>query len=446
MRSLQTRRLLWIALAVEVGFGVFCLLASRSVSSFLVIFILLGFLGGLGLITRLTGLWSADWTGGKPWEPPAGRQVSGWPAAGPYNSNLNTNPKPGNGSGWNMSNIGNISFNLGMNPERTEQVNLTVPLDENITNFILNLSSGGVKLRGQEDLKEVRIRATKRVWARDEIEARLDFDKLQLRHTLEAGVLRVEAGDPDQGLVIGRGPRMDLEIDLPPALAAELNSTFGEILTKDYNGDLVAKTNLGAIVVESYSSGRNITLTTTSGKLSLQGVAAGMVKARSGAGLIELSGVGAEELDLDSAAASIRARGVNCGRYGARAVTGSIELFEANVETDLELKAGAGRVYAEKIQAGSLHLEATTGSVFYRGTVPTAPSEVVSRVGSVQMVLAPGSGFNLEASSNVGSVETVLPVTNLKYQGRSSFEGQIAGGGAPLRVRSQVGSIKVALG
>jgi hypothetical protein len=151
-------------------------------------------------------------------------------------------------------------------------------------------------------------------------------------------------------------------------------------------------------------------------------------------------------LDLDSAAASIRARGVNCGRYAARAVTGSLELYEANIETDLDLKAGAGRIYAEKIQAASLHLEATTGSVFYRGAVPTAASEVISRVGSVQMVLAPGTGFNLEATSNVGSVETVLPVTNLKYQGRNNFEGQVASGGAPLRVSSQVGSIKVALG
>jgi hypothetical protein len=427
---------------VEVGFGVLCLLLSRSISSFLVIFILLVFLGGLGLISRLTGLWPADWTGGRTWERPVGRRVGGWPTSGPYYSNTSNKP----GSGWNMSNIGNVSFNLGMNPERTEQVNLTVPLDGNINKFILNLSSGGVKLRGQEGLKEVRILATKRVWSKDEIEARLDLDKLQLRHTVEAGVLRVEAGDPNQGLVIGRGPRMDLEIDLPPALAADLNSTFGEILTKNYNGDLVAKTNVGAIVVESYNSGRNITLKTTSGKLSLQGVGAGNIKAYSGAGLIELSGVGAETLDLDSAAASIRARGVNCGRYSARAVTGSLELYEANVETDLNLKAGAGRVYAEKIQAASLHLEATTGSVFYRGAVPTAASEVISRVGSVQMVLAPGAGFNLEASSNVGSVETVLPVTNLKYQGRNNFEGQVAGGGAPLRVSSQVGSIKVALG
>lgn len=451
MRSLHTRQLLWIAFFLEVGFGVFCLLLSRSVSSLLVIVVVSGLVGGLSFITRATGLWSQNLNGGKPQEWPTsdtsvnpGRPVSGWSSARTYNSNLGSK----SGSGWNMSNIGNVSLNLGTNPERTEQINLTVPLDEKITSFILNLSSGGVKLRGQEGLKEVRILATKRVWTSDDLEARLQFDKLQLNHTIESesGILRVEAGDPNQGLVIGRAPRMDLEIDVPPALAANLTSNYGEILTKDYNGDLVATTNLGAIAVESYSSGRNITLNTTSGKLSLQGVAAGLVKAHSKVGLIELSGVGAEALDLDATAASIRARGINCDRYAARAVTGSIELYEAKVESDLEMKAGAGRIHAERVQAGSLHLEATTGSVFYRGNVPTAPSEIMSRVGSVQMVLASGTGFNLEAVSNVGTVDIALPVTNLKYQGRNNFEGQVAGGGSLVRVSSQVGSIKIALG
>jgi DUF4097 and DUF4098 domain-containing protein YvlB len=345
-----------------------------------------------------------------------------------------------------MNTLGNVSFNLGTNPERTETVNLTVPLDEKINSFVLNLTSGGVKLRGQEGLKEVRIVATKRVWANDEMEARVLLDRLQLRHRIEGGVLRVEAGDPNQGLVIGRAPRMDLEIEMPPALAADLTSNYGEILTTGFNGDLAAKTNLGAIAVENYSSGRNITQNTTSGKLSLQGVAAGLVRARSGAGMIELSGVGAEDLDLDSTAASIRARSINCGRYAARAVTGSIELYDATVEGDLEMKAGAGRIHAERATAGSLHLEATTGSVFYRGGVPTAASEVVSRVGSVNMILTPGVGFNLEASSNLGTVDTALPVTGLKYQNRNAFDGQVAGGGAPVRVSSQVGSIKVTLG
>ena len=116
------------------------------------------------------------------------------------------------------------------------------------------------------------------------------------------------------------------------------------------------------------------------------------------------------------------------------------------MEGDLTMKAGAGRIHSERVTAGSLSLEATTGSVFYRGGVPKAPSEVVSRVGSVNLVFAPGTGFNLEASSNLGTVDTVLPVTGLKYQNRNSFEGQVAGGGVPVRASSQVGSIRVTLG
>lgn len=450
MQSPKALRLLWIAFFAEVGFAFLCLVFSGWIGALMVLIILLGLLGGLGFIVRSSGIWSPgsrrpqvpNWPGQGPGpQPGPGPGPVGWPG-----SNPNLAPRNRQGIGWNMNTIGSVSFNLGSNPERTEQVNLTVPLDEKTSSFVLNLTSGGVKMRGQEGLKEVRIVATKRVWANDEMEARNLLDRLRLTHTLENGVLRVEAGDPDQGLVIGRAPRMDLDIELPPALAADLTSNYGEILTTNYNGDLSARTNLGAIAVESYNSGRNISLNTTSGKLSLQGVAAGQVKARSGAGMIELSGVGAEDLDLDSTAASIRARSINCGRYAANAVTGSLELYDATVEGDLEMKAGAGRIHGDRVTAGSLHLEATTGSVFYRGGVPKAPSEVVSRVGSVNLVFAPGTGFNLEASSNLGTVDTVLPVTGLKYQNRNIFEGQVAGGGAPVRANSQVGSIKVTLG
>jgi len=447
MQTPKALRLLWIAFFAEVGFAFLCLVFSGWIGALLVLVILLGLLGGLGFIVRSTGIWSQNsrppqvpnWPGQGPGPQPGPGPgpVAGWPGG-----NYNPAPRNRQGIGWNMNTIGNVSFNLGSYPERTEQVNLMIPLDEKTGSFVLNLTSGGVKLRGQEGLKEVRIVATKRVWANDEMEARILLDRLRLTHTFENGVLKVEAGDPEQGLVIGRAPRMDLDIELPPALAADLTSNYGEILTTNYNGDLVAKTNLGAIAVESYNSGRNITLNTT----SLQGVAAGLVKARSGAGMIELSGVGAEDLDLDSTAASIRARSINCGRYAANAVTGSLELYDATVEGDLTMKAGAGRIHSERVTAGSLHLEATTGSVFYRGGVPKAPSEVVSRVGSVNLVFAPGTGFNLEASSNLGTVDTVLPVTGLKYQNRNSFEGQVAGGGVPVRASSQVGSIRVTLG
>ncbi len=435
MRNPQTLRLLWIALAVEIGFGLICLLASRAFPSFLVIVIILGFLGGAGFFARTTGLWTGDWSG-------TGHSVGRYSQQNWVNRGA-INNMSGTTSGWNL---GNVSFNLGNYPERSEVINQTEALEEGVTQITVNVLSGSLRVTGQEELNETKLTAVRRVWARDEMTARLEMDRLQLRTWREGNILRIEAGDPTQGLVVGRGPRIEVELVVPASLAANFSTSNGELSCRQFNGELTARTTVGALTVEAYNSGRNVSLSTTSGRITLQNVAAGIIKVRAGAGSIQLTGVGAEQLELEATAGNVRARGVNCGRYSAHATTGSLDLYEGRVEQGLEMKTGAGRIQADSITTNSFKLEAATGAVFYRGVAPTSPSEVNSGVGSVQLLFSPGAAFNLDAQSSIGSVETYLPISAVAYQSRSAFTGQIAGGGAPIRVNSQVGSIRVAIG
>lgn len=342
-------------------------------------------------------------------------------------------------------NIGNLSFNFGTYPERNETITQNLALEEGVNNLVMNVLSGGLRVTGQEDLKEVRITAVRRVWARDEMAARMEMDRLQLRSWREGNTLRVEAGDPTQGFVIGRGPRIDIEMIVPATLAATLSTANGELACRQFHGELTARTTAGTLTVEDFNSGHNISVSTTGGRIVLQRVAAGIIKVKAGAGMIQLTGVGAEQLELDAAAGSVRTRGVNCGRYVAHATTGNIELYEARIEQGLELRTQAGRIQADNITSASFRLEATTGAVFFRGAAPTAPSEARSAVGSVQLLFLPGSAFNLDAQSSIGSVETNLPVSNVTLQNRNAFTGQVAGGGTPIKVTSQVGAIRVGM-
>ncbi|HEX2911894.1 MAG TPA: DUF4097 family beta strand repeat-containing protein [Chloroflexia bacterium] len=436
MRNPQVIRLLWIALFVEVGLGVLFLLGTRNISSFFVIFIILGFLGAIGYVARTSGMWTGEIDPGQNWGQ-SSANVSNWTSGGASSMNSRTT---GN---WNF---GNISFNLGNFPERSEVLNQTVALSEETNNLNLNVYTGSITITGQEGLKEVQITATRRVWARDEMAVRAELDKLQLRQWQEGGTVRIEAGDPAQGFVIGRGSRIDLALVVPASLAVTVATGAGEVSCRQYHGEFNGRSTVGGISIDGYNSGRNITLNTTSGKIALQSTAAGNIRVKSGAGSIQLTGIGAEALELESTAGMIRARGVNCGRYYASATTGSVDLYDANADQGVELKTTAGRVHADNVTTKGLRLEATTGSIYYRGSAPTAPSEVISGVGSVQLIFPQGAAFNLEARSNVGSVDTLLPVSAVTFQSRNAFQGQIAGGGAPLRVTSQVGSIRVALG
>src|SRR5215470_13287671 len=104
----------------------------------------------------------------------------------------------------NNWNFGNVSFNLGAYPERNEVFNQTVALEEGITILAANVLSGSLKVTGQEGINEVKISATRRVWERDEVAARAALDRLQLRTWRENNTFRLEAGDPNQGFVVGR--------------------------------------------------------------------------------------------------------------------------------------------------------------------------------------------------------------------------------------------------
>lgn len=434
MRNPQTVRILWIALAIEVGIGFICLLASRSAGSFFVILFILGMLGGAGYFARATGLWTADFGSGPT---PANRaRRAAWNERVRNTMNNTTNS-------WNF---GNVSFNLGAYPERTEVYNQTVTLEEGVTALATNVLSGSLRVTGQEGLKEIKISATRRVWERDEMAARAALDRLQLRTWQENNTLRIEAGDPTQGFVVGRAPRIDVELVVPASIAANFSTSAGELACRQFHGELNARTTVGSLTVEDFNSGHNINLSTTGGRIALQTVAAGQIRVKAGAGAIQLTGVGAEQFDLETTAGSIRARGVNCGRYNAHATTGNIELYEARIEYNLELKTSAGRIQADNITTSSYRLEATTGTIFWRGIAPTAPSEVINGVGNTQLYFLPGSAFNLEAQSSIGSVETYLPVSALAFQNRNNFNGQIAGGGPLIKVTSQVGAIRVAMG
>ncbi len=424
MRNTQFVRLLWSALAVEVGFGVVCLLINRAYSSLIVIVAILGFLATLCLLLRPASVWVSQLF----------EQTTF-----PSRAETPSPPLPTGGS-WNVA---GLNINLGNSPELTEVINHLIPLEATQSGLVVNVSNGGIKVRGREGLQEIRIVATRHIWTREPPNQRAEFDRLQLRHWLESENIRVEAGDPDQGLVIGKGARIDLEIELPPTIRLQLTTTTGEIQCQDFHGDLTARTTFGTLQVDNYNSGRDISLNTTSGRVNLQNVAAGNIAIRAGAGLINLSGVGAEQLELESTAGSVRGRGVHCGRYLARATTGSVELYQAQIEFELELKTAAGRVVADNIQTASFKLEAASGVILYRGSAPTAASEAVSRVGSVQLVFRPGAALRLQAHSSVGSVEVGLPVSSVRFQSRTDFDGQIGIGGPEVKVSSQVGSIRV---
>ncbi|MEI7555122.1 DUF4097 family beta strand repeat-containing protein [Candidatus Chlorohelix sp.] len=339
--------------------------------------------------------------------------------------------------------IPGVKFNWG-GMEQTEAVNLEFEVNSQLNSIQLDVQVGNVKVIGKPGLEKITVNGYKRVWIKDPLQGRSEFENLQVSGMQENGILRIYAGTREKiNVALGQVSRVDLEITVPENIPGVYNVQSGELSLRNIQAELSARSNLGNLYVENFSSGKNLNVTSQSGSITLQQIAAGQVHATTNLGKVELTGGGAEMLYLESSAGNVRARGVNCGIYKARTNAGSVEVYDLNSDGVIELRTNVGRVYANNVTAPGFQLTTDAGSVFYQGSTPTINSEAHSNLGSVQLRIAPGSSFALEASSNVGTVSVGLPISNVYMQNKNNFRGIIGAGGAMIQAGSNLGSVQI---
>jgi DUF4097 and DUF4098 domain-containing protein YvlB len=195
--------------------------------------------------------------------------------------------------------------------------------------------------------------------------------------------------------------------------------------------------------VERIHSGRNLEISSDAGKIVIQDIAVALLLTKSLAGSQEISGVGAEKVDLTSNAGSVKVRGINCGDYKAFTNAGTLQLFDGNIEDKLEMHTNLGQCSAENCRAALLDMKSDGGTVNYRGFAPTQDSRFTTNLGTITLAFPPESIFELEARSNLGSVSVTHPSMNIKTQSQNLFVGQAGVGGAKIKAVTQMGSVRV---
>ncbi len=447
MRNNQSPRILFIALAVEVMIALFFLIFRGGLGTIFTIFLLVIFIGGGLFLLARNGMLSLNWFDEHNQHNHHNHSNKGW-------SNMSwsgpTQPEPiSGGSNFNL----NVGLNINPGFERQETFEQEFPVTTDITTLQVDVNNGNLKVVGEAGLTQIRLNAVKRVWERDEASVQHELDRLQVRSRQEGQRLIIEAGQFDNpastlgfSINLGKSPRIDLELVVPPALAASFATNTGTLEVRELEGEIAARTVAGPISIQNINGGRNLTIGTQSGRIAMQQITAGTLRARATTGALNLTALGADAIELETMAGSVQVRGVNCGRLAVNAATGSIELTDINVDGALQLKATAGRIQTNNIRAATFNIETTTGTIRFQGSAPTAPSTVQTGVGSTELIFAPGANFQLEARSNIGSVQVVLPVSNTFTTNQNYFRGQIGVGGPLLNVSSQVGSVRISQG
>ena len=175
---------------------------------------------------------------------------------------------------------------------------------------------------------------------------------------------------------------IDYEITAPSAVALNLHSGSGDIVTEHLGRYIVATSGSGNVRVRSVSGPAE--LQTGSGDIELGELAAGDVKTRTGSGNVHIHGL-----------------------------NGS-----------LIARSGSGDINADGHLSGAATLESGSGSV--------------------KLHLGSDAHFNLEASTGSGDIHVNFP--NAPHQddhSRHHLTGPVNGGGPPLEIRTGSGDVEI---
>ncbi len=261
--------------------------------------------------------------------------------------------------------------------EQTETVTRTVKLGTQGEIDVRNMSGTVTVTRGSGS--DATINATKRARAATDAEAKemLGFVKVEI--TERAGRVDVQThyghADPQSGR---RGRRnisvsVDYAITAPAGTKLRVNSMSGDITVSDITGDLALEAMSGDIKIDR--AARVATARTMSGDVALTEVKSdGSVDAGSMSGDLTLR--------------QIRARRIN-----ASVISGTVTL--ADVE-------------CERLEA-----QTTSGDVVYEGALTKGGRyHFQSHSGDVRLMIGGGTGFELDANSWGGNIQTELTLTN----------------------------------
>lgn len=266
--------------------------------------------------------------------------------------------------------------------------------------------SGDIIVRGG-DTDQVQVEAVKRVHAAGSEAARrrqLESVEIQVAHT--ANRLRIhtrydQTGRRDRDINVS----VDFEVIVPQAAAVSVKSVSGDVEVENVRGEARAESVSGNVGIRN---------------------AERLILAKSVSGGVEVESTkGAGELELSSVSGNVRVRGLEASRCDLNSTSGDIEITEA--------------------ACGRASLDTVSGDVLYIGAlIRSGRYEFKSHSGDVRIVIPEDVGFEIDAQSFSGEIESDFPLTVHELGGeRRSVSGVYADGSAYIEATTFSGDVTI---
>ena len=279
--------------------------------------------------------------------------------------------------------------------------------------------SGSIEVR-QGSVGRLEIRAKVRAgdwgWSRSGVSAQERVKRVEANPPIEQQGNTVRIGDikdPD----LRDGVSISYDVTVPPGTALRSKSGSGSQRIEGVDGDVVVSTGSGSVNVRR--SGGRVRASTGSGGITAQDVG-GAFEASTGSGSIDGTGVK--------------------GPISARTSSGSIEVTQTG-GGDVEASSSSGSIKVRGVQ-GAVRASTTSGSLAIEGQM-ARDWRLSSSSGHVTVSVPANQGFELDASSSSGRINTDFPITVSGTIGKHALRGAARGGGPLLHVRTSSGGISI---
>jgi Putative adhesin len=257
-------------------------------------------------------------------------------------------------------------------------------------------------------------------------------------------VLDLSGGDYAKG-------RFDLDLQLPRNAALSLTTRRGSISVSDRKGDVDVTTSGGDVTVEQVTGnaavhmrGRSLSAKKISGDVTVEGgnnsdisdVGGSLTMTGSFAGGVQMTRIGKQVHFTTSRTDMQFARldgelNMEMGDLRANSLTGPFKLDTRNKSVHLE------------DLSGEIHINNKSASVEVRPKAPLGAMDISNIHGEIDLTLPANAGFQLNAESVGGEVQTDFNVNVDNSNKTASARGNVGKGGPEVRLRADHGTIQV---
>ena len=271
---------------------------------------------------------------------------------------------------------------------------------------LYNVSGTIEVLSAKEDV--VRIDVLKRSEAGSQAKAKENAAQVTIEIVREGSTLRIETRYPKTKKFWGSDSlnvSVDYKVSIPEKAALDVRNISGDAVVAGIGGALKAEVVSGDLTVRGAAAGAEAKV--TSGNLEVFDVIGD-------AYLTNTSG--------DITAARIK------GSVEAGVVSGTLDIREVT-------------------EARSLSGHTVSGDCTFQAKIlPQARVSLKSHSGNVRLVLPADTGFELEASTFSGVIETDFPVTAVGRISAREVRGTVGGGGASVNLKALSGNVELRKG